>query len=182
MNPSAPGAALCPWAWRWAGPCRPSRAGCPTLPASIPRDRHSFSQPQQEWSMLIQMPKGQTCSGTAEAPWHLGGPAPPGQGEEQCEPQASSVPHLGSVTHHLWAEQHRGPLSAATSPLGTPTLGTATGCQRREVPGTGSRTQGLCSPPVTWGAGSPTPGPPQQGMELGTAEEEQPPSWGTACS
>lgn len=78
--------------------------------------------------------------------------------------------------------QYRGPLSAATSPLGTPTLGTATGCQRSEVPGTGSRTQGLCSPPATWATGSPTPGPPQQGMELGTAEEEKPPSWGTACS
>lgn len=76
----------------------------------------------------------------------------------------------------------RGPLSAATSPLGTPTLGTATGCQRREVPGTGSRSQGLCSPLVTCGTSSPTPGPPQQGMELRTAEEEQLPSWGTACS
>lgn len=97
-------------------------------------------------------------------------------------PQASPVPCLGGVTRHLRAQQHRGPLSAATSPLGTPTLGTATGCQRREVPGTGSRTEGLCSPPVTWATGTPTPGPPQQGMELGTAEEENPPSWGTACS
>lgn len=84
------------------------------------------------------MPGGQTRSGAAEAPWHLGGPDPPRQREEQCVPQASPVPCLDSVTCHLRAQQHRDPLSAATSPLGTPTLGTATGCQRREVPGTGS--------------------------------------------
>lgn len=88
-------------------------------------------------------------------------------------PQASPVPCLDSVTRHLRAQQHRDPLSAATSPLGTPTLGTATGCQRREVPGTASRTLGLCSLLVTWGTSSPTPGPSQQRMELGTVEEEQ---------
>lgn len=122
------------------------------------------------------MPRGQTCSGTAEAPWHLGGPAPPGQGEEQCVPQASLVPHLGSVTCHLWAQQHRGLLSTATSPLGTPTLGTATGCQRREVPGTGSRTQGLCSPPVTWGTGNPTPDPHNKGWSCGLQRKNSPPA------
>lgn len=124
------------------------------------------------------MPRGQTRSGTAEAPWHLGGPDPPRQGEEQCVPQASPVPRLDSVTRHLRAQQHRAPLSAATSPLGTPTRGTATGCQRREVPGTASRTLGLCSPLVTWGTSSPTPGPSQQRMELRTVEEEQAPQLG----
>lgn len=55
------------------------------------------------------MPRGQTRSGTAEAPWHLGGPDPSGQGEEQCVPQASPVPRLDSVTRHLRAQQHRTP-------------------------------------------------------------------------
>lgn len=93
-------------------------------------------------------------------------------------PQASPVPHLDGVTCHLWAQQHRAPLSADTSPLGTPILGTATGCQRREVPGTGSRTLGLCSPLVTRGTSSPTPGASQQRMELGTVKEEQAPQLG----
>lgn len=146
---------LCVPEVRWAGPCCPSWGRLTHPACQHPQGQTSFSQPQWEGSRLIQMLRRQTCSGTAEAPWHLGGPDSPRQGEEQWPPS----PCLDRVTHHLWAEQHKGPLSAATSPLGTPTLGTATGRQRREMPGTGSRTQGLCSPPVTWGTSSPTPGP-----------------------
>lgn len=167
---------------RWAGSCCPSWGRLTHPACQHPQGQTFFLQPQWEGSRLIEIPRGQTRSGTAEAPWPLGGPDPPRQGEELCVPQASPVPCQDSVTRHLRAEKHRGPLSAATPPLGTPTLGTATGCQRREVPGTGSRTQGLCSPPVTCGTSSLTPGPPQQGMELRTAEEEQLPRWGTACS
>lgn len=167
---------------RWAGPCCPSWGRLTHPACQHPQGQTSFSQPQWEGSRLIQMPRGQICSGTAEAPWHLGGPDPSRQGEEQCVCQASPVPCQNSVTRHLRAQQYRGPLSAATSPVGIFTLGTATGCQRREVPGTESMTQGFCSSPVTWGTSSPTPRPPQDGKEMGTVEEEQPPSWGTACS
>lgn len=175
VSPWLSGAALCPRGV--VGRTLLTHPAC-----QHPHGQTSFSQPQWEEPRLIQDAKGATCSVTAEAPWHLWGSRPPRQGEEQCVPQASPITCMDSVTRYLRAQQHRGPLSAATSPLRIPTLGTATGCQRREMPGTGSRTQGLCSPPVTWGTSSPTPGPPKQGMELGTAEEEQPHSWGIACS
>lgn len=65
------------------------------------------------------MEPGESC-GTARGCLALGVLAPPGQGEEQCIPWASPVPHLAGITHHLQGQQHRGPLSAATFPQGHP--------------------------------------------------------------
>lgn len=73
-----------------------------------PQGQSSFSQPQWEGSRLIQMPRGQTRSGTAETPWHTGGPDPPRQREELCVPQTSPIPCQDSVTRHLRAQKHKG--------------------------------------------------------------------------
>lgn len=110
---------------------------------------------------------------------NLPSPASPGQGEEQCMSQASPVPNLGGVTCQLRAQQHRGPLSAATSPLGTPhpwhshRMAEKGGCQAQAA---GPR--GSAPPLATWGTGSPTPGPPQLGGPQRKGSPP-PPSWGT---
>lgn len=118
----------------WGGghdPAAPVGQLTHTLLTSVLRDVLPMAMVGRVWAHTDT--KGSNLSGQSSmAARHMGGLAPPWLGEEQCMPWASPVPCLGGVTHYLQAEQHRGLLSAATSPLGAPTLGAAIGWQRKE--------------------------------------------------
>lgn len=93
-------------------PGTPSLTGAALLP-SIPKDILLMASVKRDWAHIgargTNLPASSLALGPSGAARHLGGPAPPKRGEEQCwQCPGQPCAQLGVVTCPPWAQQHKG--------------------------------------------------------------------------